>query len=423
MMNNNYLTQDLLKSEETEEKEKQYYTVLVAYSEIALKGNNRSYFINQLRDNIKKACKLNQVELLKIQKISNQILCEFNSTKEKIISCLNSVFGIKYFSFIDKIPAKESSLIEYSKKIFQSMKTDGIKTINIQVKRIDKTFPKTSLEIIEVMHQIAKNYGLTLLFKDKENVIYIKVHKDEIWIYYKKYSGLNGLPANCLGKTLSLLSGGIDSPVASYLTIKRGAHVDFIHFHVFHSEELVLNSKILKTIKILNQYQFYSKLYLVPHNIFDLYIMGNVDYSYELVLFKHFILKIAEIIAKKFNYYALITGDSLGQVASQTLENLYSSSYSIDVPVLRPLISFDKEEITLLAKKIRTYDLSIQSYKDCCSLIAKKPKTKVKREKLIGIIHKLPWEQIIEETLKHIKVYYIHLLKEEQIKEISLSLV
>jgi len=405
------------------ETEKKQYLVLIAYSEIALKGNNRKYFVNQLRDNIKKSCKLNQLELLNIKKISNQLLCQFYASKEKIQLCLSKIFGIKYFSFIDIIPRKEDLLEEFIRKTFQKMKENNLKTYNIQIKRIDKTYPKNSLEIIDSLNQIAKEYGLILRFNDKENVIFIKIHSEEIWIYYEKIDGLNGFPANCLGKTLSLLSGGIDSPVDSYLTIKRGAHVDFIHFHPFHTEEIVLNSKILKTIKILNQYQFYSKLFLIPHNIFDLSTMGKIDSSYQVVLFKHFMLKISEMIAQKFHYYAIITGDSLGQVASQTLENLYSSSYNIHIPILRPLIGFDKEEITQLAKSIQTFYISIEHYKDCCSLFAKKPKTKVKKEKLEKIIQSIPWEEIIHQTLKNTKVYYINLLKNESLKELTISLV
>lgn len=391
---------------------------LIAYSEIALKGTNRIDFIRQLKNQIKKSCKIHGVNIRSSTSISNHLVYTFEGDPAIIESLLSRIFGIEYFSRIHKIPEDPEHLFRFARKLFSLFASQGIKEINIQIKRIDKSFPLTSGEILEKLRHLAGESNIRISFQEKERVIYFKIYSGEIWCYTQKNRGAGGLPVSPEKKTLALLSGGIDSPVAAYLTMKRGARVDFLHFHTFSKGELVLQSKILKTIEILNRYQFYSNLYLVPHFIFDLEILGKIDSGYELIVFKHFLLKIAEIIAKEHGYFAIITGDSLAQVASQTLENLYATSYGIEIPVFRPLIGYDKKEIVSLAKVISTYDISLQKYKDCCSLFARQPKTRVKREKLLSLLEKINWEKILKESLQRMEVYFLTYLKSPGIYKI-----
>ena len=225
-------------------------------------------------------------------------------------------------------------------------------------------------------------------------------------IYYDKYVGIGGFPAGIHGNILCLLSGGIDSPLAAFEMIKKGCRVDLIHFHTFKDNNIDDTSKIFKIAKVLNNYQLSTKLYLIPSYYFDIKVFSNSEIiGYEMVLFRKFIVKIAEYLCKKHNYKAIVSGDSLGQVASQTLENLHAVYCDTKLPVLQPLIAYDKQEIIDKSKKIGTYEISIEPYKDCCSIISKRPVTKANHDKVSKLEVLINMNKLIEDTLSDVSLY------------------
>ncbi len=391
--------------------------ILVHYGEIALKGKNRKFFENMLVENIKKAFKRINLDL-KVKKVNSQLLLKIEKEekeRDKIILILKNIPGIYDFSFVKKIERKKNSsdkkvLEELRKKIIEELKEKykdkETLTFSIITKRSDKSFTIKSPEVNSYIGEELYNNNFKIDIKNSKIKIYIRILKDEILYYYEKYYGMKGLPLK-QGKVLCLLSGGIDSSVAPYYIIRRGVKVDFLHFHTFKENSLVLNTKIKSIIKIFNKYQFESKLYLIPYHEYQLSTFNKIPERYDLVVFKNFMLKIAEKIALEKGYDAIITGDNLGQVASQTLENIRSTSFNIRHTILRPLIGFDKEEIIKKAKEINSYKYAIEDYKDCCSIISKKPHTRVKVEKIKEIIEKIDYKKLIEDNYKLLEEYTI----------------
>jgi len=377
-------------------KEGEY--ILVHYGEIALKGRNRYIFENKLVENISKALK---IEKSKIKKLQGRILIEFDENIE--IDKLKKVFGISWFS-ISKL-VKMNNLEKALEEIIESKKP---KTFKIEVRRVYKNYPETSIELErKIGKQIVEKFKLKVSLKNPELLINIAIFKDFAIVNTEKIPGLNGLPVGSAGNVLHLISGGIDSPVAAWFLLKRGCNLNYIHFHALPKNEDVLNSKIPKIIKVLKEYGSDGKIYVAPYHYFQNSILP-FDTGLELVLFKRFMIKVALEIARKNKIIAISTGESLYQVASQTLENLVASSYKINsIEILRPLIGFDKNEIVEIAKKIGTFDLSIEEYKDCCSLIIRRPETRAKIEKVLEMEEKISMDKIVEKTLEEITEFNI----------------
>lgn len=369
-------------------------TILVHYGELALKGKNRRIFENRLIENIKKACGG------RIRRLEGRIVVEGAEPE-----CLKNVFGISWFAPSVRVEKDVSAI----KNVLLKMKggrVESAKSFGVFVKRADKSFPYSSLEIAKILgDEILKKYRLRVDLNTPELPIYVEI-ADEAFIYFEKYSGLGGLPVGISGRVLSLLSGGIDSPVASYMMMKRGCHVDYVHFHTFPANKRVLETKIIDILKVLNRYGHESRIYLAPYHPFQLAMLEKgFGSGYELVLFRRFMVRVVEKIAERNNYLALITGDSLGQVASQTLENLKAVKMDASAPILQPLISFDKDEIIAVAREIGSYDLSIKPYKDCCSLIATTPRTKAKVQHIRDLERKLDIKNVVAKTLDLVEAY------------------
>ncbi len=380
--------------------------ILVHYGEFILKGKNRRMFENKLVSNIKRASGG------KVERPEGRLV-----VKNGDLDSLKNVFGISWLA-----PAyRTEKNLESIEKLVMEKTEEKLKdyptlkpTFGIFVQRSDKRFPHTSPEIGErIGAEVVKKYNLKAKLKEPEFPIYIEVARDA-FVYFEKIKGLGGLPVGVNDRVLCLLSGGIDSPVASYLMMKRGCNVDFVHFHAFPENRIALRGKIKQLISTLNKYQLESRIFLVPYYPFQLSLLKGIDfnYGYEMILFRRFMVKIAEKIAKDEGYKALVTGDSLGQVASQTLENIRVLKEATSLPILQPLISFDKEEIIHLARRIGTYDTSIMPYKDCCSIIAPHPKTKAKPERVIKIEERINMERIIRKTLELVDTYKCGLIND-----------
>ena len=294
-----------------------------------------------------------------------------------------------------------------ARALLSDLKKKGVKKVASIAKRSDKRFPLDSNELNRKIGDVAVKLGFGIDLDEPDAQILTEITSKRAYIYTEKISGLGGLPVGTSARTLCLFSGGIDSAVAAFLMMKRGSNVDFIHFHALRDEKEVLESKIKKLIDKLNEYQFSSNLYVVPYHTFQLEVGRKVDERVELVLFRNFMLRVAQELAMRKGYAALITGDSLGQVASQTGENLAAANFGVTLPVFRPLISFDKDEIVEVARKIGTFDLSVQKYKDCCSIISRTPATAVKMEKFEKEIAKIDLGNLVQKILSQMGEFKI----------------
>ncbi len=364
--------------------------IVVHYSEIALKGKNRPIFEKKLVENIKKAIGSDNVK-----RITGRIL--IYEDDERIINSLKKVFGIAWFGKAYKLERDENVL-----KKFLEEKLKNVKTIRINVKRHDKNYPKTSWDLNLELLKFLKNRGI-YFSKNPDKSIEIEILEDCFLVIFEKIKGPGGLPVGISGKVLVLLSGGIDSAVASYMMMKRGCLPYHIHFHSFPNNKDVYKTKIFELIKKLLDYCYNTKLFLVPTYYFQAESL-KANKRLEMILFRRFMFKVSTEVAKNENIKALVTGDNIGQVASQTLENLFVLDKATDLIVLRPLICLNKEEIIDIAKNIGTYEISIKEYKDCCAIIARHPATRASLEDVIKEEEKINMDKIVEKTLNEIDI-------------------
>lgn len=254
----------------------------------------------------------------------------------------------------------------------------------VHVHRTDKSLPATSSEIATRLGDVIRRHSDwdIVRLNRPDRTFYVDIHPDGMYLYADKLKGVGGLPVGTGGRVLALLSGGIDSPVAAFQLARRGCQVDFFHLSASHMpRQELINSVIGRLAAQLSRYTQHSRLYAAPYTYFDLALAGS-NSGYELVLFRRFMMRTAETLAQKIHARALVNGDSLGQVASQTLDNLVSSTRVISMPLFRPLIGSNKEEIIETARRLGSYDISIEPYKDCCALIARHPKTRSSHNRL-----------------------------------------
>lgn len=366
---------------------------LIHFGELSLKGKNRNLFIDKLISNIEsKTCG-------KVIKYRDRLFLKGGDTDK-----LTLIYGISWYSkairFSKDLNEIKNNLIQLIEKNLKDNKTFGI-----NVKRADKSFKPDSQALASALGKIIKDkYKLSVNLNNPDLKISIEIAED-VFIHLNKEKGLGGMPVGIAGRILSLLSGGIDSPVASCQMIKRGAEVDFLHFHALSSNKKVIDSKIVKLARIVTKYQLKSKVYIASYGEFQKEIFKQkFEVGYELILFRRFIIKFAEFLAEKESYQAICTGDSLSQVASQTIENIGSVMHNLSVPVFQPLISMDKLEIIDISKNIGSYETSIQEYKECCSLMSKNPKTKTRKTIVNSYENILDFDKIIDSTFNKMEI-------------------
>ena len=373
--------------------------ILVRYGEISLKGLNRSYFMNKLYKNMKAA--LANYKDVKIEKIQGRYLisCKENDIKQ-IVESLSRVFGIISISPAYRMD-NDMDLIK--KTALELMKNrEGLLTFKVESKRGNKEFPLQSPEISrKVGAYILNNIkDLKVNVHDPDTRIYIEIRK-EAYVYDEIIYGLGGLPVGSNGKVALLISGGIDSPVAGYMIAKRGLELIAIHYHSFPFTSDRSKEKVIELARIMTQYTGPIKLFIVPFTNIQTEIGEKCDERQTTLIMRRFMMKIAEKIAEGEKAKALVTGESIGQVASQTLEGLVVTNAAVDMPVFRPLIGMDKQEIMDKAQDIKTYETSILPYEDCCTLfVPKHPETRPKLEKIIHSERFLDTNSLIESALK-----------------------
>jgi len=374
-----------------------YDVALIHYGEIGTKGSNRPVFEKALVENIKWSLENNVGEVLRLRgRVLVRLRPDVDS--EKVKQALGRVFGIAWFTLAYE---SEQDIDTIVKEVLRRLAEHGIRarTFMVQTRRADKDFPYTSIEVNRMVGaKIVESTGMDVDLENPGVTVFIELAGGKAYFYFEKIKGLGGLPVGVSGKVLSLLSGGLDSPVAAWLMMKRGCHVDFLHLHALRSMQELQGSKIVEIFRYLSSFCKGSKLFAVPFYKF-LEKALKAPARLELVLFRKFMLRVAESLAKREGYLGIVTGDSIGQVASQTLRNIWSAQKGLDVPVYRPLLTYDKEEIVRLAKHVGTYELSLKEYKDCCSIIAKHPETSSKPEVVQEVWDRLGLEDAVAETL------------------------
>jgi len=372
--------------------------VICHYSEIGLKGNNRDFFEKKLVSNIK------QVVKGEVRRISGRLLIELEETdKEEVEEKLKNIPGIAYFAFVYSC---EQDIDAIKNKAVEVLKEKEFNSFRITTKRSNKRFEFTSQEVSEkVGAKVVEAYDKKVDLEDYDLNLRIEIVEDYAFIYFEKIKGVGGLPVGVSGKVISLLSGGIDSPVASYYAMKRGAELVYIHFSSYPFTEQKSVEKAEKIVDELNKFQINSKLYIVPFSDIQQQILTNCEGSFRVILYRRFMLRIAERIAEKEKAKALLTGESIGQVASQTLENMRAVEEVSKLPVLRPLVGMNKQEIIDKGKEIGTYDISILPAEDCCQrFIPKHPETKANLNEVEEEEKRLETEELIEEAIEKMEV-------------------
>ncbi|MFQ5865840.1 MAG: tRNA uracil 4-sulfurtransferase ThiI [bacterium] len=376
---------------------------VIHYGEIALKGKNRSFFEGKLRRNIKKA--LQGIEVDDIERLRGRMLIHFSAKVQEgeVTERLKKVFGITHFSLG---VAVSKDLEEIKKAAWSLLKDESFASFRIDTRRAQKEFPMTSVEVNkEVGAYIQERCGKRVDLTNPGVTCYIEVAGPYALIYCNKTAGLRGLPVGVSERGVSLLSSGIDSPVASYLMLKRGVDLIYVHFHSQPYTHKASQENTENLVAILNQYQFRSKVYFVPFIEIQKEIMAKAPSELRVLLYRRYMIRLAESIAKMEHATALITGENIGQVASQTLSNIRVVAEVTRLPIFRPLAGFDKEEIIQMAKVIGTFDISIQPYEDCCSLfVPKHPATSASPRSLAQAEKLLVVDDLMEKALEEAEV-------------------
>ena len=389
-----------------------YNHILIRFGELSTKGKNKKDFIKQLMNNVKKA--LHRFENLTFERGHDRLYILLNGEDHKEVSeRLKHIFGISSFSLAMKI----KSDIEEMKQISLGIaKEFNGKTFKMDTRRHHKPFLYSSDEINRACAgEILKNTDLKVDVRNPELRIQIEVREFYTYIMSEKIKGAGGYPVGSSGKALVMLSGGIDSPVACYETMKRGVSIECIHYASppYTSQQAL--DKVKQLASKIALFQGHVRLHIVPFTDLQLAIYHNVYESYAITLMRRMMYRIAQSIAEKQRCLAIVNGESLGQVASQTLESMNVIGKVADIPVLRPLICMDKLEIVDIANKIDTYTISIQPFEDCCTIFTpKKPTTKPKLEKVERLEAKFDYQIELDKAIDNVTSTTLHYDEENE---------
>lgn len=373
---------------------------IVRCGEVALKGMNKPYFERMLAERIRKLLK-RKFENFEVKRQEGLIFVRTDKSysKEAVIHEISKVFGVASISPAveaeSNLDAIGEAAVDYMKEIIEER---GIRTFKVKAKRADKNFPVKSPEIGRIIGakvligckvlQVDVNHPDCLLFVD--------VRQDRSYIYQDKIPGFGGLPLGTNGKGMSLLSGGIDSPVATWMMAKRGMMIEAVHFHSYPYTSQRAQEKVEELARIVATYCGRFKMHVINLLPIQEQIVQNCPEEETTILVRRFMMRIAQQVARETGCGMLITGENLGQVASQTAEALVVTDASVQMPVMRPLIAMDKVDIMDKAREIGTYETSIQPYEDCCTVfLPKHPTTKPKLEKILQSESKLDCEELI----------------------------
>ena len=385
--------------------------ILLKYGEIALKGLNKPLFERKLLDNIKS--RLDRIGKFSVRRAQSTVYVEpmdDSADMNEALSLLKKIFGIVNICPVVKCEKDMESIARTAIECVKALNPEG-KTFKVEAKREDKKFPLNSPQICMTLGGkiLEAGLGLSVDVHNPEILVNVEV-RGEAYIYTQKIKGAGGMPVGTNGKATILLSGGIDSPVAGYMIAKRGVELEAVHFHSHPYTSDRAKEKVIDLAKEMAAYCGKIRLHIVPFTEIQLAIIEKCPENYLTVIMRRIMMRIAERISVNNQSAALITGESIGQVASQTMESLVCTDNAVSMPVFRPLIGMDKEEIVTISKKIETYETSILPYEDCCTIfVPKHPKTKpvlteiIEAEKALSEIEEMIEKAITEEEILVIK--------------------
>ncbi len=375
--------------------------ILVKYGEIILKGLNRHTFEDLLIKNIKATIRPIEAEIWRAQ-ATIYVDVKNADYLDDTIEELKKVFGI---ASITKAYVLSKDFETLKNEAVECLRDElsGAKSFKLEAKRADKKYPLTSPEICyELGGHISECYPDVLVdVKNPEKIVTAEIRETNVYVYCSRIKGLGGMPVGSNSKAMLLLSGGIDSPVAGYMIAKRGVALEAVHFfsHPYTSERA--KDKVLKLANIVSKYTGGMKVHIVPFTEIQLEIKEKCPPEQLTIIMRRFMMAIAEKIAEKNNAKALVTGESIGQVASQTVEALYVTNNIVNMPVFRPVIGMDKEEIVEIARKIDTFETSVLPYEDCCTIFTPRhPLTKPKLETIVKSEKKLAFWELVDKAVE-----------------------
>ena len=369
-------------------------SVVIHYQEIALKGKNRPWFVARLVKNIKEATKDLDIKEVRALMGRIELVLGPTATWESVRDRVGLVFGVGNFAKAGRAPLDVGAI---AAEILKDLGPENPATFRLSARRADKRFPMSSPEIErEVGGRIKEARGWTVNLKHPELTIHVEALTKDAFYFFGKERGAGGLPVGASGKVACLLSGGIDSPVAAWRMMRRGCRVLFIHFHSYPILSRASQEKTRELAKSLARFQYRSRLMQVPFGEIQQRVVLAVPPPLRVVVYRRLMMRIAERIARLNRAQGLVTGEVVGQVASQTLENMATIGSVVTLPVLRPLVGMDKEEITAEAVRLGTYPISIIPDQDCCTLFTPKhPATKARRHEVERAEADLPIEEIV----------------------------
>ncbi len=377
--------------------------LVTLFHELALKGNNRRLFIQTALRNIRQSLSDTPAHCHFVPPMSVRIHAPQELT-DTLLQRLRQVIGIDYISPALWTAPSWDALVEAVDLMMH--RQPPFASFAVRCKRTDKRFPLTSAELERRLGSyIQQRTGARVELDMPERTFYVRLLADGFYVAVERIPGLGGLPVGVSGRVLALLSGGIDSPVAAWRMMLRGCVVDFVHFHSFPLVSTRSQEKAQALVELLTQYQYRSRLLLVSIADFQRHAVALAPAGYRVVLYRRFMYRVAERLAQQHGAMALVTGESLGQVSSQTLENLATIDAATSLPVLRPLIGMSKQEIIAQARQLGTYELSIQPDEDCCSLfVARHSITRSHRQTVEAFEERLPLEDLLQQTLEQVKL-------------------
>lgn len=381
---------------------------IIHYHELALKGRNRQFFERQLIANIRAVLKDLGATCIESLRGRLRVILPGQVGDDAVKQRLSGVFGIANFSLAQAVPLNllKPDLDELTSGIVQAVASRRFDTFRISAKRADKRLPLTSMDVEKAVGKsVREATGKTVKLTAPDLTIYIELLAKDAYYYVEKIQGPGGMPVGVSGTVACLISGGIDSPVAAYRMMKRGCHAVFVHFSGRPLVSRASEDKVRELVQILTAHQCRSKLVVVPFGEIQRVIVADAPAAYRVVLYRRLMVRIAGELAAAERCWALVTGDSLGQVASQTPENLSVIEEAAELPLLRPLIGMDKLEITDQAQRIGTFTTSIEPDQDCCSLfVPPHPSTKTRIDDIRRIERSFDIGALVKQGLEKAEV-------------------
>ena len=377
--------------------------ILIKYGELTTKKGNRNFFVKTLTKNIEN--KLAGHDTIIEEDLSRMYIHYKIEDEQTIIDKIHKIFGIHAYHIAY---VTNSDMESIKKGLIETVKLENFKTFKVEVKRSDKTFPKTSMELSPIFGGIVlKNKdNIKVDVNNPDTIIHVEIRKDHTFIYYNSYNGLGGYPSGIQGKGLLMLSGGIDSPVAGFLAMKRGIKIEAVYFEAIPHTSLEAREKVITLVNKLKVYTNDIKLHIVPFTKIQEEIYKNVSPNYVITIMRRMMYRIMESLCKKNKAKVIVNGESIGQVASQTLNSMYVINNVTNIPVIRPVACLDKLEIIDIAKKIDTYETSILPYEDCCTVfVPKHPIINPTLEETLKEEEKFAYDELLKEAIDNTFIY------------------